>query len=97
MDAHADPRAAREITLTLTGMTCEACARSIDTSLREVAGVLESRTEFSAGRVTVVASLEVESNTLARVVERAGYTVTGRREGEDRRSPRVDEARRGLA
>ncbi|MBN8614546.1 MAG: mercury(II) reductase [Deltaproteobacteria bacterium] len=70
----------REVLLTIEGMTCEHCARSIDARLGAVPGVRESHTDQGAGRAKVVATHEADSNTLAAAVEGAGFRVVGREE-----------------
>lgn len=70
----------RDVTLTIEGMTCEHCAQTIDARLRTVPGVRESRTDYLRGRAEIRASHEVDTNTMAATVERAGYRVVGRAE-----------------
>lgn len=75
-----DPKATREVTLTIEGMRCEHCAQTIDSRLRVVPGVEASHTGYRERRARIVASHEADSNTLAAAVERAGYRVVGREE-----------------
>lgn len=71
-----------QLTLDVQGMTCDGCARHIESALRGVAGVVEATVPaWQAGRATVVADMGATDDLLTRVVEDAGYRarVRGRR------------------
>ena len=64
----------KEWSLEISGMTCDHCARTIDETLRGVAGVVESATDFAEGRARVVAE-GVEGAALAGAIAAKGYKV----------------------
>ncbi len=63
-----------QVTLEVQGMTCDGCARHVESALRRVAGV-ETATvpTWRAAKATVIAGTEVTDDTLARAVEAVGY------------------------
>ncbi|MFP4177017.1 MAG: heavy metal translocating P-type ATPase, partial [Candidatus Brocadiia bacterium] len=63
-------------TLSLTGMSCESCARSITQSLNKVEGVSDANVNFATEEATVQYDGErVSREDLVRAVEDAGYGV----------------------
>ncbi len=66
-----------EWTVEIKGMTCDHCATSIDTALRQVAGVTEAVTSYASGTSHVVADARVDRDALDKAVASKGYRVTG--------------------
>ena len=58
------------------GMTCALCGKAISKSLRGVDGVREVRVDQETGRVAVVASAVIATDSLLAAIESAGnYTA----------------------
>ena len=58
------------------GMTCALCGKAISKSLRGVDGVREVRVDQETGRVAVVASAAIATDSLLAAIESAGnYTA----------------------
>lgn len=72
-----------EWTFELDGMKSDACARTIDEAVRDVRGVVESATEYAAGRgrgrARVVAEAAVDGTAIIAAIEGKGYRVLGKR------------------
>lgn len=79
----------QEWTLEIGGMTCEHCAETIDRALQRVPDVAESRTSFEQQRSRVMAGATVDTETLQRAVEAAGYRVTGFHSGTVEKEPKA--------
>ncbi len=63
-----------QVMLQVDGMTCDGCARHVESALRGAAGVEEATVPtWQAGRATVIADAGVTDDTLARAIEAAGY------------------------
>ncbi|RMH44065.1 MAG: FAD-dependent oxidoreductase, partial [Deltaproteobacteria bacterium] len=56
-------------------MTCDRCARAVDTAVGNVAGVVASHTRAADGVARVVAAPGVSPDAIAAAVRAAGYTV----------------------
>jgi mercuric reductase len=67
----------KEWTLTVEGMTCDHCARTVDDAVRKVPGVVESMTDHLAGTTRIVAEAAVEGSTLAAAVGSKNFRVVG--------------------
>ncbi|MBI4609852.1 MAG: mercury(II) reductase [Candidatus Rokubacteria bacterium] len=80
-----------QVTLQVDGMTCDGCARHVESAVRGVSGVEEATVStWQAGRATVVADPGVTDDTLARAIEAAGYRARVRERravGEGQRFP----------
>lgn len=61
-------------TLTVQGMSCQHCARSVTEEVSEVAGVRDVNVDLTSGRVVVTGS-DVSEAAIASAVEEAGYEV----------------------
>ncbi|MBI2370801.1 MAG: FAD-dependent oxidoreductase [Deltaproteobacteria bacterium] len=62
------------VTLQVGGMTCDGCARHVESALREVAGVREATVPtWQTERARVIADAGVTDDALTRVVEASGY------------------------
>lgn len=62
----------------IEGMTCEACAASLEADLASVEGVTGVRVDYGAGTAEVWAEGEDPSGRVSRVVEGHGFRVGGR-------------------
>jgi Cu+-exporting ATPase len=64
------------VDLKVSGMTCAACERRIETALARVAGVIQSAADHRAARVRVMFDpARTSEGTVRSCIERAGYTV----------------------
>ncbi|MDH6225363.1 MULTISPECIES: heavy-metal-associated domain-containing protein [Streptomyces] len=62
----------------VAGMTCGHCRATLTREIGALDGVLAVDVDLEAGRVTVTTSGEPDDALLARVVDDAGYELTGR-------------------
>ena len=58
---------------TVTGMTCEHCARSVTEEISAISGVSDVSVELSTGDVTVTSSAPIAESDIRAAVEEAGY------------------------
>jgi copper chaperone len=63
--------------LTVEGMTCQHCARSVTEELEGIPGVCTVAVELASGAVTVAADREVPRAELAAAVDEAGFALVG--------------------
>jgi copper chaperone CopZ len=68
-------QAAFRTTVTVTGMTCEHCARSVTEELSAVNGVHTVEVTVSSGKVTISSDRELSGAEIASAVDTAGYTL----------------------
>ena len=64
------------IELTIAGMTCDHCVRSVGDALRKVPGVTNADVRIGAAAVSFDES-RISTSDLARAIQAAGYTVSG--------------------
>jgi copper chaperone len=62
-------------TFSVTGMTCDNCARHVREALTELAGVQSAKVDLAAGRATVEADVELRREQVAQALEAAGYEL----------------------
>jgi copper chaperone CopZ len=62
--------------LTIMGMTCTHCARTVESALKEVEGVDEARVDYIRSQAEVQGRADIE--TLIRAVEGAGYRAAAK-------------------
>ena len=67
-----------ETTYTVTGMTCEHCARSVTEEISEITGVSDVAVDLASGSVTVTSSEDLRDADVRAAVEEAGYEVATR-------------------
>ncbi len=79
--------------LSVEGMTCGSCARTVERALAGVAGVERAVVDLARGCAVVEGSARPED--LAAAVEGAGYTARILPEGEAKWPDLPDERRRG--
>ncbi|MFE2847979.1 heavy-metal-associated domain-containing protein [Streptomyces scopuliridis] len=62
----------------VAGMTCGHCESTITKAIGDLDGVLSVDVDVTAGRVSVTTGREPDDAEIAKVVDDAGYEVTGR-------------------
>ncbi|MET9934474.1 MULTISPECIES: heavy-metal-associated domain-containing protein [unclassified Streptomyces] len=62
----------------VVGMTCGHCKATLTKEIGALAGVLSVEVDLEAGRVAVVTDGTPDDALLAKVVDEAGYELTGR-------------------
>ena len=62
--------------LQIEGMTCLACARTVEQALASAQGVEHAAVSYPTRRATVVAGLKIGSEALREAVARVGYQAT---------------------
>ena len=65
-----------ETTITVTGMTCEHCVRSVREELSQLEGVSDVDVDLASGRVRISAESPVDDAAVRAAVEEAGYEVS---------------------
>ena len=66
--------ATKTVTLSVPGMTCEACAGEIERELRQVPGVVRADVSFEQRRAAIALSAaQPEVEPLIGAIEKAGY------------------------
>ena len=63
-------------TVTVAGMTCEHCVRSVRSELTKLDGVDDVDVDLASGQVTMRTSGPVEPDAVRAAVEEAGYEVS---------------------
>ena len=63
-------------TITVTGMTCGHCVRSVRDGLTRLDGVSGVDADLASGRVTLHASAPAAADAVRAAVEEAGYEVS---------------------
>ncbi|MFC4000074.1 heavy-metal-associated domain-containing protein [Prauserella oleivorans] len=64
-----------ETTYTVSGMTCEHCARSVTEEVEALDGVTGVTVDLPTGAVTVASQKELGLDDVRAAVEEAGYTL----------------------
>lgn len=64
------------ITLTIEGMTCGGCAKSVNQALQQLVGVNEANANFEQKNATIIFNDEqISINQLIEAIEDAGFDV----------------------
>ncbi|WP_219413336.1 heavy-metal-associated domain-containing protein [Pseudonocardia nigra] len=63
--------------VTVSGMSCEHCARSVTEEIREISGVSAVEIELATGAVAVLADRAVQPAEIAAAIGPAGYDLAG--------------------
>lgn len=63
----------KELTLAVSGMACEGCARNVEAALRGVDGVRRAEVSLEEGEARLVLEEDVAHRDLVEAVARAGY------------------------
>jgi len=71
MDHQPSKQSSAAVVLTITGMTCAGCVRSVSRVLARVPGVTNAQVDLASGRATVTGTARAED--LISAVEAAGY------------------------
>lgn len=72
------PTTALTTVYAVAGMTCGHCRSTVTRVLGELDGVLGVTVDLEAGTVTVSTATEPDDALFARVIDEAGYELTGR-------------------
>ncbi|MEX1025291.1 MAG: cation-translocating P-type ATPase [Planctomycetota bacterium] len=70
-----EPNEAASPTLTILGMTCQACAGAVERALRQVEGVVTADVSYATSSARIVTRRRVEEAALAAAVGHAGYRL----------------------
>jgi copper chaperone CopZ len=62
-------------TVTVNGMTCEHCARSVTEEIGALSGVRSVDVTVSSGSVTILSDRELDGADIAAAVTEAGYVL----------------------
>lgn len=62
----------------VSGMTCGHCKATLTKEIGALTGVLSVQVDLEAGQVTVATADEPDDALLAKVIDEAGYELTGR-------------------
>jgi copper chaperone len=65
-----------ETTYTVTGMTCDHCARSVTEEVTAINGVSAVAVDLPSGRVTVTSETALGVDDVRAAVEEAGYQLS---------------------
>ncbi|MEU8637152.1 heavy-metal-associated domain-containing protein [Amycolatopsis sp. NPDC048633] len=65
-----------DTTYTVTGMTCDHCARSVEEEIRGLGGVTGVTVELATGAVTVSSTEDLSAADVRGAVAEAGYELT---------------------
>ncbi|MCR6487960.1 heavy-metal-associated domain-containing protein [Amycolatopsis sp. OK19-0408] len=65
-----------DTTYTVSGMTCDHCARSVEAEIRALGGVTGVTVELTTGAVTVRGAGDLSVADVRGAVEEAGYRLT---------------------
>lgn len=72
-----DKSSIQQVKLNINGMSCEACAETINLALSKVPGVLEYKTEYKDGSSTVkFDNSKTDEQDIIKAVNETGYEVT---------------------
>lgn len=77
------PADAKILALRVSGMTCTACAASIEKSVKKVPGVYSAQVDFDSGRAVVKTRTGVDTDAVLKAVKTAGYEAQIVEGGED--------------
>jgi len=62
-------------TITVSGMTCDHCVKSVKDELTKIEGVTDVEVTLSSGAVTITSEHPVELEAVTAAVDEAGYEV----------------------
>jgi copper chaperone len=60
---------------TVTGMSCDHCARAVSTEVSSLPGVAGVEVDLASGRLVVISEQPVDDGAVRAAVEEAGYEV----------------------
>lgn len=64
-----------DLEYSVTGMTCDHCARSVGTELGKLVGVRDVRVDLVTGRVSVTSDEQLDREAVAAAIDEAGYEL----------------------
>ncbi|MBS1963104.1 MAG: copper-translocating P-type ATPase [Bdellovibrionales bacterium] len=73
MKEHHHESSDRSVRLSIEGMTCASCVNHVESALKRVAGVKSAAVNLATEKATISVAEGVESESLVRAVESAGY------------------------
>lgn len=66
----------RTVQMRIAGMTCPACAKGLEASLRKMAGIVKADVDYKAGQAMITFDTAKESpESLSRFIASCGYQV----------------------
>jgi copper chaperone CopZ len=66
----------KTVQLRIAGMTCAACAKGLEASFRNIAGIIKANVDYKAGQAVVTFDLAKQSpESLSKFVASCGYQV----------------------
>lgn len=63
-------------TISVSGMTCQNCARHVTEALKELPGVSDARVDLATNSATIESSRELSREELAQALDEAGYSLS---------------------
>jgi copper ion binding protein len=66
-----------EATYSVSGMTCDHCARAVEAEVGKIAGVASVSVDLGAGQVTLRADGPIDDARMRAAVEEAGFEIVG--------------------
>ena len=61
--------------ITVVGMTCDHCVRSVKDEVGAIAGVTDVTVDLASGRVEITSDAPIDPATVAAAVDEAGYAL----------------------
>ncbi|MDI3313104.1 MAG: heavy metal-associated domain-containing protein [Mycobacterium sp.] len=65
------------LTVTVTGMTCEHCVKSVREEVGNIPGVTAVDVDLASGKMTVESDGPIDADAVKNAVEEAGYQLAG--------------------
>jgi copper chaperone len=65
------------LTVTVTGMTCEHCVKSVRAEVGNIPGVTAVDVDLASGKMTVESDGPIDTEAVKNAVEEAGYQLAG--------------------
>ena len=62
-------------TITVSGMTCGHCVKSVTEELSKIAGVKEVKVDLESGNVDITSENELVQADLTQAIQEAGYEI----------------------
>ena len=62
-------------TITVSGMTCGHCVKSVTEELSKIAGVKEVKVDLDSGNVDITSDSELAQADLTEAIQEAGYEI----------------------
>ncbi|MBS4727937.1 heavy-metal-associated domain-containing protein [Mycobacterium sp. SM1] len=65
------------LTVTVSGMTCEHCVKSVREEVGNIPGVTAVDVDLASGKMTVKSDGPIDADAVKNAVEEAGYQLAG--------------------